>query len=128
MFSVVKMFAAVVSALLTYLVVGASGLLALAAAWPGYAVALPTRTFSLGMLVSRLGVALVAAMAAGAVAGSIQGVRSAWAAGIAVFAVAGYAHLALVWAMYPAWYHAAYLLPLVPAVVAAAAVMRPRAR
>jgi hypothetical protein len=78
--------------------------------------------------VSRLGVGLVAAMAAGAVAGSIQGLRSAWAAGIVVFVVAGYVHLALVWAMYPAWYHAGYLLPLVPAAAAAAAVMRPRAR
>jgi hypothetical protein len=77
MVSVVKMFAAVASALLAFVVVGASGLLTLAAAWPGYAVALPTRTFSVGMLLSRLGVALVAALAAGAVAGSIQGVAAA---------------------------------------------------
>jgi hypothetical protein len=121
---VVKMFAAVAAALLTYVVVGAGGLLALAATWPGYGAAAPTRGFSFGMLSARLVVAMVAALAAGAVAGRRQGVRAAWVAGIVVLAVASYRHLVLLWAPYPAWYHAAYLLPLVPAMVAAAALAR----
>ena len=122
------MLLAVVTALLTYVVVGAGGLLALAATWPGYGAVAPTRGFSFGMLSARLVVALVAALAAGAVAGRSHGARAAWMAGIVVLAVASYRHLVLLWAPYPAWYHAAYLLPLVPAMIAAAALTRPRAR
>ena len=122
---------AVVSALLTYMAVGALGLFMLLAVWPGYAEAAPRKTYSLAMLLARLGVALLSALCAGPPAGRIAGLRAAWVAAGVLGAVAGWIHLAQVWADYPVWYHAAYVLPIVPIVVAAArpfALRPPNAR
>jgi len=117
---VIRFGLAIVSAVLTYMAVGAIGLFLLMATWPGYAEATPGKTYSLGMLWGRLGVALLSALAAGVAAGGISGTRAAWTAGAILVAAAGWIHLALVWADYAVWYHVAYLLPL-PLVVAAAA-------
>jgi len=111
---------AVVSAVLAYMGIGAIGLFMLLATWPGYAEASPGRTYTLPMLLARLGVALLSALAAGVAAGRISGLRAAWVAGVVLVAAAGWIHLAQVWADYPLWYHAAYVLPILPMMAAAA--------
>ena len=83
--------------------------------WPEYAAAAPEKAFTLPMLWSRLGVAgfltVVSAAAATLVAGDR---RAAWVLGVLLVLVSLPSHLHYVWADYPAWYHAVYLLSLVP--------------
>jgi hypothetical protein len=97
-----------------WLAVGAFGLAVLGATWPAYAMAVPTKAYSSAMLLARLAVALAASLSAGAVAGRVGGTRAAWWTAAVVAAASLVVHVGIVWRAYPAWYHAAYLLPLVP--------------
>lgn len=88
---------------------------ALQSVWPEYAAAAPHRAFTLPMLWSRLCVAAVLTVASGAAAVLVAGDRrAAWVLGSLFVLVSLPPHLYYVWADYPAWYHAAYLLSLVP--------------
>ena len=111
---------AIVSAVLAYMVVGAAGLFMLLAAWPGYVEAAIVKSYSLAMLLARLGVALMSALAAGVAAGRLSGLRAAWVSGAILAAVGAWIHVMQVWADYPVWYHAAYVLPIAPVMAAAA--------
>ena len=122
----VRSAVAVAAGVLAWLTLGAAGLLLLKAAWPAYAAATVGKTYSLPMLVARLAVAVLAALTAGAVAGRIGGVRAAWIAGAILTIPSAWIHLALVWADYPAWYHAAYLVPLAPLAAASAGAVSSR--
>jgi hypothetical protein len=111
---------AIATGLIAFAAVGAAGLLLLPPVWPAYAAALPGKTFSTAMLLARLAVGVVACGAAGAAAGRLDGGRAGWIVGVVVLAVATWSHVVRVWADYPAWYHAAFLLPLAPLVAVAA--------
>jgi hypothetical protein len=88
---------------------------ALQSAWPEYAAAAPERAFTLPMLWSRLGVAASLTVASGAAAVLVAGDRrAAWVLGSLFVLVSLPSHLYYVWADYPVWYHAVYLLSLVP--------------
>ena len=88
---------------------------ALQSAWPQYAAAAPQKAFTLPMLWSRLCVAALLTVASAAAAVLVAGDRrAAWALGSLFVLVSLPSHLYYVWADYPAWYHAAYLLSLVP--------------
>lgn len=88
---------------------------ALQASWPEYAAAAPDRAFTLAMLWSRLGVAAVLVLASAAACTLVAGDRrAAWALGGLFVLVSLPSHLHYVWAEYPVWYHAVYLLSLVP--------------
>jgi len=88
---------------------------ALQFSWPEYAAAAPQKTFTLPMLWSRLGVAAFLTVASGAASVLVAGDRrTAWVLGSLFVVVSLPSHLYYVWADYPVWYHAAYLLSLVP--------------
>lgn len=96
--------------------IGGCGLYFLRAAWPAYALAAPTKAYTLAMLLARLTVGVICTAAGGWVAATAaRGQQSAaWSLGAVVFALSLPVHLFQVWNDYPAWYHAAYLVPLVP--------------
>ena len=90
---------------------------ALRLAWPAYAVAFPTFTFSLGMLLARLVEGALCTIAAGAVA-AWMGRRSssrraavAMAALLLLFFVPTHA---MIWSHFPVWYHLTFLGSLAP--------------
>lgn len=88
---------------------------ALGAAWPAYAAAAPSKAYTLAMLGTRLGIAAFLTVVSAAVAVVVAGERrAAWMLGAAFFVVSLPSHLHYVWADYPVWYHAVYLLSLVP--------------
>jgi hypothetical protein len=92
--------------------------LAVRGALPGYAAAEPAMTFTLGMLIARLAIALITSLAAGAMTAVIAP-RSAWVPwllGVLLLVMFVPEHLKL-WQVLPVWYHLTFLLTLVPLVV-----------
>ena len=106
---------AVLGGLASWFILGAMGL-AVLRWWPDYATAEPTKAYTFAMLIARLTVALIASAVAGALAAKMSrsGAGAAWWVGVVLLAGSAPIHLAMVWADYPAWYHVAYLLPLIP--------------
>lgn len=88
----------------------------LAALWPAYAAAAPTKAYTLAMLFTRLAIAAGLAVVAAAVTTLVarDGGRAAWILGGLFVLLSLPSHLHSVWDDYPAWYHAVYLLSLVP--------------
>jgi len=88
----------------------------LRAIWPGYAAAEPNKAFTLGMLIARL--SLAALLTAGAACATTlvarDSGRAAWYLGVLFLILSLPVHLRSVWNDYPVWYHAVYLLSLVP--------------
>ena len=99
----------------------------LRAGLPGYALAEPTLTFTLGMKVARLILGALASLAAGAATGLIAprkpGVR--WVLGAIILALFIPVHVQL-WSKFPVWYHLTFLGTLVPLVALGAALVRRR--
>jgi hypothetical protein len=113
---------AVVLGLVTWTVVATICDRLLRAAWPAYAAALPAFAFSLGMLFARLVEGATATIAAGFVVAAIA-VRSraaALATGVVLLLFFVPTH-AMLWDKFPAWYHATFLLSLVPLTMLASA-------
>lgn len=118
---------AFISAVLTFVVV-ASVLNRLARiGLPGYAAAEPALAFTLPMLWARLTLGALASASAGYVVARIA--RDArrlplWLGGtLLVSFLPAHYHL---WTRFPVWYHAVFLLTLVPLVVLGARLGRPR--
>jgi len=85
------------------------------AAWPAYASVADAMTFTLPMMIARLGIGAVATLAAGWVAATITR-RSTLATLLpGVVLLAGFIpqHVAL-WEKFPIWYHLTFLLSLIP--------------
>ena len=90
----------------------------LQAAWPEYAAALPQKEFTLPMLLSRLSIAVLLTVAAASAATLVAGDRRAsWMLGCLIVVVSLPSHLHYSWADYPLWYHAVYLVSIVPLAV-----------
>jgi hypothetical protein len=89
--------------------------LAARAAWPAYALAEPTRDYSLVMLIVRLAVGVLATFAAGASATRVeQGAgQAALDFGIIFLLISVVWHVQI-WDQYPAWYHLFWLACIVP--------------
>jgi hypothetical protein len=106
---------AVVLAVVTWALVASVCDRLLRVAWPEYATALPAFAFSLSMLLARLAEGAAATIAAGYVVAAVaKGHRpTALAAGIVLLLFFVPTH-ALLWDRFPAWYHAVFLLSLVP--------------
>src|SRR5262245_10547105 len=111
-----RMPAGFLAGFVTALAVAAASFTVLRAIWPAYAAAEPTKAYSLGMLWARLSIAAILTAAAGAVAALVarDGGRTAWWLGAFFFVISLPQHLYTVWNDYPAWYHAVYLLSLIP--------------
>ncbi len=111
-----RRWVAVLGGLASFLIIGATGLAALRLGWADYARAEPTKAYTFGMLIARLTIALIASATAGVVATKIArtGAGAAWWVGVFLLAGSAPIHLVTQWADYRAWYHFAYLLPLIP--------------
>ena len=94
---------------------------------PGYALAEPTMTFTLGMKIARLIVGAIASLSAGAAAGRIAPSRTRlpWVLGATILAAFIPVHVQI-WAKFPVWYHFVFLGTLVPLVALGAALTRSR--
>lgn len=99
----------------------------LRAGLPGYTLAEPTMTFTLGMKIARLLLAALASLAGGAVTGLIAPSKPAvpWVLGALILALFIPVHIQL-WARFPVWYHLTFLLTLVPLVALGGSLARRR--
>ena len=81
----------------------------------GYAAAETGNTFTLGMLLARLGMAAATSLIAGAVTGWIprSSARVSWVLGLVILALFIPNHVRL-WHSFPVWFHLSFLVPLVP--------------
>jgi hypothetical protein len=103
-----------------WIAIGLAGLFLLRTAWSDYAAAEPTKAYNFSMLLSRLAVASVCSISSGflAVKAASENRKAAsWLGALLLFASMPL-HLPIsnlsVWTDYPAWYHAVYLLSLMP--------------
>jgi uncharacterized protein (DUF983 family) len=90
---------------------------ALRLAWPEYAVAVPTMTFSLSMLLARLVEGALCTLAAGALAAWIGRASSSRRAAVAMAALLLLFFVpthAMIWSHFPVWYHLTFLGSLAP--------------
>ena len=120
---------AVLAGLALWVVVATLLNFGLRAVFAGYALAEPTMSFTLGMKISRLILAALASLTAGAATGLIAPSRTGppWVLGILILAAFIPAHVQL-WAKFPVWYHLVFLGTLVPLVVLGSALIRSRSR
>jgi hypothetical protein len=95
--------------------------------WPGYAEAEKPMAFTLAMLGGRLVVGALSSIAAGVVFARItKGAgAAAIALGIVLLAVFLPVHFGL-WEKFPVWYHAAFLISLLPLALLGARAAAPR--
>jgi len=97
------------------------GFVLLKASWPEYALANPDKSYTLPMLFVRLLIFSSMIVATSGVATLVSGNKhTPWIVGILIFAISIPPHIypGYVWNDYPAWYHIAYLLSIVPIAVA----------
>lgn len=95
---------------------------------PGYALAEPTMSFTLGMQLARLAIAALTSLAAGAVAAWIAPAsqRVPLLLGVVLLVAFMPVHVRL-WSLFPMWYHLVFLGTLVPLVVLGSRLPRLRA-
>jgi hypothetical protein len=119
---------AVIAGLVTWILVASVLDRGLRALLEGYALAEPEMTFTLGMMASRLILAVVSSLAAGAVAGALApaGRRMPWVLGAILLAAFLPEHVKL-WNVFPVWYHLTFLVTLVPLIVLGALFTQRRA-
>lgn len=121
----IRSICAVAVAVLLWFAVATAGNLALRVMVPGYTQAETAMTFTLPMQIGRLAVGLLSSVCAGAVCAAI-----ARSKGLPVMILAGIllllflpVHYSL-WARFPIWYHAFFLITLPLAVLLGAALWR----
>jgi hypothetical protein len=121
-----RLWVGVIGGLASWLILGATGLGMLRAVWTDYALAEPNKAYTFGMLLSRLTVGLISSVTAGAVAAKVArgSTNAAWWLGGLLLVFSAPIHLVRVWADYPAWYHVAWLLPLMPITGSGGALVR----
>jgi hypothetical protein len=87
-------------------------------ALPGYAVAEPQLTFSLGMKIARLTLGIVSSLAAGAVTRIVAPARRSGPliVGLVMLVLFLPSHIHI-WSRLPVWYHLVFLTTLAPLVI-----------
>jgi hypothetical protein len=120
---------AVVAGLAVWMVVATLLNFGLRAGLPGYTLAEPSMSFTLGMKVARLILGALASLAAGAAVGLIAPSKTApcWVLGAIMLALFIPEHIRI-WAKFPVWYHLVFLGTLLPLVLLGAALPRTRSR
>jgi hypothetical protein len=117
---------AVVAGLVVWVLVASVLNRGLRAGLPGYALAEPAMTFTLGMKIARLLLGAASSLAAGATASRIAGSRAAvWVLGAIVLAIFIPMHIQI-WAKFPVWYHLVFLVTIVPLVALGGVLARKR--
>jgi hypothetical protein len=105
----------VIGGLVVWIAVATVAGVIIRAAWPAYASVADAMTFTLPMMIARLGIGAVATVAAGWLAATISR-RSTLATLLpGVVLLAGFIpqHIML-WEKFPVWYHLTFLLSLIP--------------
>jgi len=105
----------VIGGLVVWIAVATVAGVIMRAAWPAYASVADAMTFTLPMMIARLGIGAVATVAAGWLAATISR-RSTLATLLpGVVLLAGFIpqHIML-WEKFPVWYHLTFLLSLIP--------------
>jgi hypothetical protein len=105
----------VIAGLVVWIAVATVAGVIMRAAWPAYASVADAMTFTLPMMIARLGIGAVATVAAGWLAATITR-RSKLATLLpGVVLLAGFIpqHIML-WEKFPVWYHLTFLLSLIP--------------
>jgi len=105
----------VIGGLVVWIAVATVAGVIIRAAWPAYASVADAMTFTLPMMIARLGIGAVATVAAGWLAATITR-RSKLATLLpGVVLLAGFIpqHIML-WEKFPVWYHLTFLLSLIP--------------
>ncbi len=108
--SIVAVFAGLFAWILSATLCG----LVLRASWPAYTAAEPSFAFTIPMLLTRLAIGALATLNCGALIARVApGRRPALGGGIALLAVFIPLHIAW-FNRFPVWYHAIFLISLVP--------------
>jgi hypothetical protein len=111
----IRIIAAVAGGLIAWFVVATIGNLGIRLSWPEYVAVEKAMAFTLAMLLGRLAIGALASLCAGAI--------TAWIARASRAAVMGLGILLTVlfipihynlWDKFPLWYHAAFLVSLLP--------------
>jgi hypothetical protein len=86
--------------------------------WPEYALASPSRNYTVGMLLVRLTAGACGAFAAGAVAARLyrESRQGPFLFGVALFLISAVWHI-IIWSQYPVWYHLVWLGCIIPSSV-----------
>ena len=116
---------AVVLGVVTWFTVATVGNLALRQFLPGYTEVEAGMNFTLAMQIARLALGLVSSLSAGLAAVAVSrpsgyAVKVVAAGMVLLFLPVHYS----LWAKFPVWYHAFFLITLAPAVLLGAAVLR----
>ena len=120
----VRLIGAVLGGILAWVVVASLLNLAMRYGWPAYALVEKTYAWSLGMQLGRLTVGALSSLAAGYVAAKIAaGSRAPLLVGIVLLAMFLPIHIKQFDKM-PLWYHAAFLITLIPLVLWGARLSR----
>lgn len=109
---------ALVAGLAAWMLVATVLNVALRLALPSYAAGEPTMTFTRGMLIARLAIAVITSLAAGATTALIAP-RNAWVPwtlGVLLLVMFVPEHLKL-WHVFPVWYHLTFLVTLAPLIL-----------
>ena len=127
MSSAARIVLSVVVGFVAWFVVATLGNFVLRAALPGYTAAGPAMSFTLPMLIARLGLSVVSSVVAGfACAMMLRGhVRAAKFFAIALVVFFLPVHYSL-WEGFPLWYHVVFLLSLAPLVLLGAKLAHSR--
>jgi hypothetical protein len=106
---------AVVAGLFVWVVVATVAGLIMRKAWPEYAAVADAMTFTLPMMLARLGIGGVATFVMGWVTAMVsrQSTLTALTAGLILLVLFIPQHIML-WARFPLWYHLTFLTSLVP--------------
>ena len=99
---------------------------AASASWPAYALAAPTRAYTLDMLLVRLMAGALAAVASGAVASRVARLdqqASLWFGFVLLLLSVIYHYF--IWDQYPVWYHLCWFALIVPFAVLGGKVTSP---
>jgi hypothetical protein len=111
-----RMIAGLLVGCATAVAIARVGFQVLRVLWPDYAAAEPDKAYTLGMLFARLCIAALLTSGAACAATFVarDHGRTAWWLGALFVLLSLPSHLHYVWDDYPVWYHAVYLLSLVP--------------
>lgn len=107
-----------VAGYLGWWLIGTIGFVSLRVLWPDYASVEQAMTFTFSMQISRLLVGLLCSVGAGIIVYLVVRQRSVvpWGLGIVLLIQFLFVHY-FIWAKFPIWYHAFFLLTLAPTVV-----------
>jgi hypothetical protein len=121
----IRSILAVLGGFVTWFVVATLGNFLIRALVPGYVAAEPSMTFTLAMMIARLGLGVVSSLVAGFVCSVVARGNVAAVYGCAALLVLCFlpVHYNL-WPKFPLWYHVFFLVTLAPLVLLGSVVQR----